>query len=198
MKLLNPAQVLALLMLVAAPLWAAPARDVVQPELLDVEQAFQVSARFLDANTVELSYRIADGYYMYRARFKFVSEEGQPAPGKARTPAGKFKQDATFGRVETYRKSVRVLLPFAKAGKSTAASGPEKFITLQATSQGCADAGVCYPPQRHQFRLERGSTATVLPLATASSGFSSGSLQGGASGSAPPSGRISDLIKRTP
>lgn len=197
MKLRNAAQVLTLLILVASPGWAATANDAV-PELLEVEQAFQVSARFLDANTVELSYRIADGYYMYRARFKFDSEEGQPALGRARIPAGKFKQDATFGRVETYRKSVRLLLPFAKTGKGNAASGPEKFITLQATSQGCADAGVCYPPQRHQFRLERGSTATVLPLATASSGFSSGSIQGGASGSAPPSGRISDLIKRTP
>lgn len=197
MKLRNAAQVLTLLMLVASPGWATTANDAV-PELLEVEQAFQVSARFLDANTVELSYRIADGYYMYRARFKFDSEEGQPALGRVRIPAGKFKQDATFGRVETYRKSVRLLLPFAKTGKGNAVSESEKFITLQATSQGCADAGVCYPPQRHQFRLERGSTTTVLPLATASSGFSSGGIQGEASGPASPSGRISDLIKRTP
>ena len=197
MKLRNAAQVLTLLVLVASPGWAAPVNDVVQPELLEVEQAFRASARLLDANTVELNYRIADGYYMYRARFKFDSEEGQPALGRARIPAGTFKQDATFGRVETYRKSVRVLLPLANTGKGTARS-PGKFITLQATSQGCADAGVCYPPQRHQFRLERGSSATVLPLATASSGFSSGSIQGEAGGSAPPSGRISELIKRAP
>ena len=198
LKLYKPAQVLALLLLATFPLWAASPSKVTQPDLLDAEQAFQVSARFLDGNTVELSYRIADGYYMYRNRFKFASEEGKPAWGKAWIPAGKFKQDATFGRVETYRKNVRILLPLAISGGGKAVSGPAKLIVLQVISQGCADAGVCYPPQRHEFRLERGSMATALPFSANGSEFSSAGTQGAASGLAPASGRISDLIKRVP
>jgi thiol:disulfide interchange protein DsbD len=199
-KLLEPASILALLLSLSMQVEAAPAPVAASPpELLEAEQAFQVSARFLDANTLELSYRIADGYYMYRERFKFATEAGNPAAGKARLPAGKIKQDATFGRVETYRKSVRVLLPLTKMGANGAPVDATQLIALLATSQGCADAGVCYPPQQHQFRLARGSTISVLPLAAGSAGFSLGATQGAVGRlAAPASGKISDLIKRAP
>lgn len=199
-KLLEPASILALLLSLSMRVGAAPAPvEASPPELLEAAQAFQVSARFLDANTLELSYRIADGYYMYRQRFKFVTEAGNPVVGKARLPVGKIKQDATFGRVETYRKSVRVLLPLAKMGVDGAPLNTTQLIVLLATSQGCADVGVCYPPQQHQFRLARGSTISVLPLAAGSAGFSSGTAQGAAGRLAvPASGKISDLIKRAP
>ena len=133
------------------------------PELLDADEAFQVSARMKDAHSIELSYTIAEGYYMYRGRFKFAAENNSATLKKAIIPAGKVKQDATFGRVETYRKSVRVLLPFASAGKSVPIS-ENGFIRIKVTSQGCADAGVCYPPQHHQFVLDPGLRNSVKPV----------------------------------
>lgn len=200
MKLPEPfvrAAVLATL-LVSATVSAALPIDVAPPELLDAAEAFQVSARFLNTNTVEFSYQIADGYYMYRERFRFAADDGKPFAAKARIPAGKFKQDLTFGRVETYRKSVRVLLPLANAelGGISAATGTPVF--LLATSQGCADAGVCYPPQHHQFKLERGSMALVRPLSASNSGFTAVGPQSSSSLPTPGSGKISDLIKRAP
>ena len=196
-ELFLPAKVLVML-LVACPASSAPQIAAAAPELLEVEQAFQVSARFLNVNMVELRYQIAEGYYMYRERFKFGTDDAKSALGKAQIPAGKFKQDATFGRVETYRISVRVLLPLVNKGNGSAVIESGKFIALQVTSQGCADAGVCYPPQRHQFRLERGSPTMVRPLSAITSGFSMGGAQAASAQSSPSTGKISDLIKPAP
>ncbi len=194
MKLLKSLEfraMLAVLVGLPLPLMADPVSVTAPPELLEAADAFQVSARLLDPATLEIQYRIADGYYMYRERFKFAIEAGGPKLGKARLPIGKVKQDATFGRVETYRKSVRVLLPVAniKSGQS----GRQESFLLLVTSQGCADAGVCYPPQRHQFRLVSNSSQTVQPLIL---GASATGAEKEDLGRVPAPGKFSDLIKR--
>ncbi len=107
-------------------------------EPLPVEQAFRATARAIDDHTVEIRFQIADGYYLYRHRFKFDAEGasfGEPA-----LPAGKPKKDDAFGEVEIYRKELVFSLPVT-AGK------PPFPLTL--VSQGCADIGICYPPQTH-------------------------------------------------
>src|SRR5512139_3808855 len=107
-------------------------------EFLDPEAAFKFTARALDANTLEVRWQIADGYYMYRDKFKF--EVAGAALGTPKLPAGKVKEDEYFGKVETYRNDVRIALPIQRTpGAAT--------VTLKATSQGCADAGLCYTPQ---------------------------------------------------
>jgi len=106
-------------------------------DLLEPEQAFRFSAQQADANTLEVRYQIADGYYMYRERFKFSLEGG--TLGTPQFPAGEMHADPTFGQVETYRKEVRVKLPFTRTGNA-------QSVKLKAVSQGCADAGVCYTP----------------------------------------------------
>jgi thiol:disulfide interchange protein DsbD len=107
-------------------------------EFLDPEVAFKFSARALDANTLEARWQIADGYYMYRDKFKFEVAGG--TLGTPSLPAGKVKEDENFGKVETYRKDVRIALPIQRTPGTTA-------VTLKATAQGCADAGLCYTPQ---------------------------------------------------
>ncbi len=112
---------------------------------LQPEQAFKLSVRAIDAKTLEARWQISDGYYLYREKFKFALE---PEPGLAKLgppqfPPGKVKDDEFFGKVETYRKDVRVLLPLEVPAGTTA-------VTLKATSQGCADLGVCYPPMTQQ------------------------------------------------
>ncbi len=133
-----------------------------EDDLLDVEQAFTVSARLKDAKTIELIYQIAPGYYLYKKRFKFALADAGDKLKPAQIPPGKMKQDATFGRVETYRNSVRILLPISLAARTSASDSAATF-ELKATSQGCADVGVCYPPYTHRLVFRAGQSETVLP-----------------------------------
>ncbi len=134
-----------LLMLVAAlsTTVAHAAEDYLPPE-----QAFQLSGRMVDAGTLELSYRIADGYYMYRDRFHF-SAEGATL-GEPQFPPGKRKYDDNFQKeVETYHQSVTARMPV---------SGAVDRFTLVAVSQGCADKGLCYPPMTLKLTMSRQAT----------------------------------------
>jgi len=112
-------------------------------ELLEPEKAFRFSAR-AEGAAVEVRFAIADGYYMYRDKFRFVAE-GNPAVrlGAAEFPPGTRHKDEFFGEVETYRKQVRIRVP---------AQGEGRF-DLKVVSQGCADIGVCYVPMESQASL---------------------------------------------
>jgi len=110
-------------------------------ELLEPEKAFQFSARLLDDRQVEIKYVIAPGYYLYREKFKFTAEPASVSVDASQLPPGKVKKDEFFGEVQTYRGELRFVLPV----KGLAAQAPQ--FTLKAVSQGCADIGVCYPPQ---------------------------------------------------
>ncbi len=114
-----------------------------QDEFLEPEKAFRFSARAADERSVEVRFDITPGYYMYREQLKFASDKA--TLGAAELPQGKVKFDETFQKnVETYRGELRIRLPVAQA------AGP---FQLNVVSQGCADAGLCYPPMT--------STATV-------------------------------------
>lgn len=117
----------------AAPLFNAP------DELLDPEKAFRISARALDRRSVEIEFKIARGYYLYRNRFGFATESGEPL-AEVEIPRGKLKEDAFFGKSETFRDLVRIRVAVSP---KDAARGSVK---LKVTSQGCADVGVCYTP----------------------------------------------------
>ena len=133
---------------------AAPGKVAAESQLLDPEVAFKLSARMKDAKTIEVHYAIAPGYYLYRERFAF-DVDGAPI-GKPVIPRGKQKFDITFNKtVEVHRAQVTLLLLL-----NNAATGP---LLLKATSQGCADAGVCYPPLVQTLPLEAGSSATATP-----------------------------------
>jgi thiol:disulfide interchange protein DsbD len=118
---------------------AATAAAAEPGELLAPEKAFRMSVRPLDARTVEVEFRIADGYYMYRDRFRFATESGK-AIADVRIPRGKLKHDEFFGTTETFRHRVSIRVPL-RAGDIERGS-----VRLQVTSQGCADVGVCYVP----------------------------------------------------
>jgi thiol:disulfide interchange protein DsbD len=110
-----------------------------QIKLLEPERAFAFSVQAIDEKTVEARFAIASGYYLYREKLKFAVEPVTLA-GPAVLPPGKIKDDAFFGSVETYRGKIVVRLPLDGAQ-------PGAVVTVKAESQGCADAGVCYPPQ---------------------------------------------------
>jgi thiol:disulfide interchange protein DsbD len=110
-----------------------------QPKLLPPERAFAFTVQAVDENTVEARFAIANGYYLYREKLKFSVEPVTLAAAPT-LPAGTLKHDEFFGDVETYRGAVAVRLPLQGAQ-------PGSAVTVKAESQGCADAGVCYPPQ---------------------------------------------------
>ena len=125
----------ALLALLFTFLVAGPARAA--DDFLDPDQAFVLSVRVLDAKRLELSYKVAPGYYLYRERFKFSADGAKL--GDLQIPPGKKHYDTALEQnVETYHDGVTVVLPVVSASKA---------FTLNATHQGCADKGLCYPPQ---------------------------------------------------
>jgi thiol:disulfide interchange protein DsbD len=111
-------------------------------EFLDPKVAFKFSAKVVEGKAIAVTYEIADGYYMYRERFKFVAEGA--TLGEPQIPPGKVKYDETFAKnVETYRHQVTIVIPVQ-------APGP---FTLTATSQGCSEKGLCYSPMDSSARL---------------------------------------------
>jgi len=156
--------VLALLALVG--LLVAKAAKAAE-DYLPPEQAFQLSGRMIDTQTLELSYRIADGYYMYRDRFHF-SAEGATL-GEPRFPPGKRKYDDNFQKeVETYHQSVTAQIPV---------SGAVKDFVVSAVSQGCADKGLCYPP----MTLKLAMSAQDIGKSVTPAGVNAGALGAGGS-----------------
>ena len=157
----------ALLSVLLPLLLGVPARAA--DEFLDPDQAFQLSVRVLDAKRLELSYKVAPGYYLYRERFKFAAADAKL--GDAQIPPGKKHYDTALEQdVETYHDGVVVVLPIVSAPKS---------FTLDATHQGCADKGLCYPPQpRHlavtlkAFGADADSVRIVAEDAAAADGVS--------------------------
>ncbi|ROT44277.1 protein-disulfide reductase DsbD [Pusillimonas sp. NJUB218] len=112
-------------------------------ELLPPDEAFKVSVRARDADTLVATLTAADGYYLYRDRIAFALQASSSAAIKnVALPQGKLKDDPTFGHVEVYYGSVQI--PITLNRLSGSISDP---LILQASYQGCNDpTGVCYPP----------------------------------------------------
>jgi thioredoxin:protein disulfide reductase len=141
---------LSMLMLLALSLPAKAAVDA--NELLEPDKAFRFNARAVDDRTVEISYRIADGYYLYKEKIRLSASPAAVSLGAPEMPQGLVHEDAFFGKSEIYRKEVRIRVPVQSA--------TERF-KLTALSQGCADIGVCYVPheQTAEVRLAAMSLA---------------------------------------
>ena len=144
-------------------------------DLLPPEQAFRPSARALDGQTVEVRFDIADGYYLYRDKFRFAVQPDTVRVGSPEFPPGREKMDETFGQVEVYYREVAIRLPVERTSSGTLP------LVLHVTSQGCADLGVCYPPLKQTvsvelFDLPAPSTAPPPPPPTETGGDESGRI----------------------
>ncbi|MEX1272362.1 MAG: protein-disulfide reductase DsbD [Gammaproteobacteria bacterium] len=136
----------ALSLVIALPATATPFADVVSrsdpfARFLPVEQAFHVDARAVDANTIAVRWISADAYYLYRHRlgFKVIAPDGI-TPGDVALPDGQQHTDEFFGDVEVYYGEFEARLPIFRENRDTV------DVTLELAYQGCADAGLCYPP----------------------------------------------------
>lgn len=140
-------------------LLAATATAQVEDEFLLPDQAFRISGQAVDPETVLVSWDIADGYYMYRSKIRLRSKTVGIETSSPKTPDAEIKQDEFFGEVEVYRSRVDVMVPLKRV------AGAGDILDLEATSQGCADAGLCYPPHKQTILLDlpRLAAAAALP-----------------------------------
>lgn len=128
-------------------LFTSAAARAADPDFLPPDKAFTFSAVMASPDLAELRWGIAPGYYMYREQFRFETAPASTVLGEPQIPPGKIKFDLTFNKdVETYRDSVTVRVPVR-------ASHDARPLTLIATAQGCADAGLCYPPTQYTVKL---------------------------------------------
>jgi thioredoxin:protein disulfide reductase len=123
-----------------AALSGASGPGAAQSKFLPADQVFHVGATAAGADAIRLDWWIRDGYYLYRSRLK-VSTGNGAALGALRLPAGQIKMDPYFGREEIYRNAVSGTVPVPGG-----TAGQARTLSLQVTYQGCADAGLCYPP----------------------------------------------------
>jgi len=117
-------------------------------ELLEPDEAFQFTATIKNADKLLLSWDIADGYYLYRQKFKLVSLTPGMKSGEPVFPAGQIKHDKFFGEVQIYRKHIEVELPIQRQDPKL------NKLVLEVTYQGCADAGICYMPIQNTITFD--------------------------------------------
>lgn len=128
-------------------------------QFLPVEQAFAFDFR-QNGNELELSWTIAEGYYLYKEKIKLAGVA--VSFSHPTMPAGEAHEDEYFGKTEVYRNSLSIKVPLADIDA--------KDAVLKVRFQGCADAGLCYPPVTQQIPLiaaKAGKTDAVNPEAPA-------------------------------
>jgi thioredoxin:protein disulfide reductase len=127
-------------------------------EFLPVDEAFRLAATADGPDRVRLTWQIAEGYYLYRSKLQASATGTTVQTGRLNLPAGKSKTDEYFGTQEVYYQELVATLPVARSAAST------EPVALEVTYQGCADAGLCYPPETRQMSV-------VLPAGGSTGGF---------------------------
>jgi thioredoxin:protein disulfide reductase len=132
-------------------------------EILNPDVAFTFESDVNNPQKINLQWRVVDGYYLYRDKFKFAISEGSSTIDQnyVNVPAGKIKEDPAFGQVEINTGDFEIELPLQRT--STA----ESPVTLEVHYQGCKDESVCYPPIIKQLSLLLPSFISSAEAATA-------------------------------
>jgi len=134
------------LILLNQPLTAAEEVDLSKlfggkSEFLNVDEAFKLTTEIVDEEII-VKFEIADEYYLYRSRFYFDAKGAKLSD--AYIPDGKKKVDDYLGDVEVYHHNLEISIPFV---------AQQKDVTFIIEYQGCAEAGLCYPPEEKKFSL---------------------------------------------
>ncbi len=130
-----------------------------EDQVLTPDQAFNLAISSQDKNTVQASFTIAPGHYLYRDRIKFESKDATIE--RIVLPKGEIKKDPNFGEMEVFHQSFVAKIALKNIPDSL------KKITLQATFQGCSEKGLCYSPIHKTIEVALTSN-TVSPEITKS------------------------------
>jgi thiol:disulfide interchange protein DsbD len=153
-----------------AVLGASKAKSGGGDEFLQPDEAFRFDAIPDGPDHVRLIWQIADGYYLYRTRVKAATTSEKAQLGALEMPKGETKSDEYFGKQEIYHHELVAGVPVARA------SAAELALPLQVTYQGCATAGLCYPPITKEIMVS-------LPSGNGGAGAASGTSSSVGAGS---------------
>ena len=129
-----------------------------QSEFLPVDEAFRVYVEPRDGNTADLLFQVTPGHYLYKDKISASADSDVARTGQLDLPAGEMKVDDYFGEMEVYHDDVEARIPIARAT-------PEAMdLEVTVGYQGCADAGLCYPPQRRTFTVSLPAATSVAAL----------------------------------
>ena len=172
----------------AGSLNALAARPASGDEFLDPDVAFRLSVAPDGPDRVRLTWAIAPHYYLYRDRIKLKTATAGVALGKTDFPPGITKNDEYFGEQVIYHDELVARVPLSRA------AGGAQPLALAVTYQGCAEAGLCYPPITKTFDLQLpGAGAGSGAAATAATGtVGAGGVGSGQGGSGQGGGYVSE------
>ncbi len=153
-------------------LCAGPARA---QDFLPVDQAFRVAVSASGPRALQVSFTLAPAVYLYRERFEAMLQTAgqQPLPLSWDLPPGVTKHDPNFGKdLEVYHGDV--------SGSLGVTAGAQGEAILTVGYQGCADAGLCYPPQKRRFLVSLDAQGQILSVQPERNGTSVAGLGGAA------------------
>lgn len=133
--------------------------DAREANILEPDQAFQLAIEVVDPQALRASFTIAPGHYLYRDRISFTLADGSDsAIAGVELPPGEIKQDPNFGETLVYHRDFQAGLALRHAAT------PPTHLTVQASYQGCSEAGLCYAPIRKSFVLALDGAAPAAPV----------------------------------
>ncbi len=145
-----------------------------EDEFLHPDEAFQVTARKGDAYTILTDWKVVEGHYLYKDKIAVEPMDGVGVTlGTVQLPAGKEMQDEFFGNVVTIDHDFEAPVPIRQI------AGNLRTLDLEVTYQGCAKAGLCYPPITKILHVSLDPTGDPSGAAATSAGPGSGSTPGG-------------------
>ena len=136
---------------------------------LPVDDAFRVEAVLGPTGRAELHFAIAKGYYLYRDRLRIAPADAETALGTPELPTGVTHEDSYFGPQQIYPEAFVVSVPVTRGSPPT----------IRVVYQGCAEAGLCYPPQTRVLTVGRGLSGSADAANPAGAGGSGGGIGGG-------------------
>jgi thioredoxin:protein disulfide reductase len=156
-------------------------------DFLPPEKAFRLTATALGNDRIQLDWVIAPGYYLYRDRIKIADDSGQI--GSPQFPEGQTKQDEYFGKQIVYHQELKATIPLLKPTNSAVS------LPLHVTYQGCAEAGLCYPPITQALNIAFPATSGNAAGGGASGGGASSAAPGATQGYVSEQDRLAALLR---
>ena len=117
-------------------------------QVLKPQEAFPIEA-FVQNDVIQVNHRIEDGYYLYKDKINYGSTQDGVSLAGYTLPDGIQYKDEFFGNTEIYRAPFSVYIKLKEGSKTP--------TNLVVESQGCADIGLCYPPQTWTIDIQGGS-----------------------------------------
>jgi len=166
---------------------------------LPPDHAFRVGVVAQGADMVRIDFLVTPGYYLYRHRFNFGLDSAAGTPsatlGTPDIPQGEWKEDEFFGRQQVFHEGVSVSIPVSRA------PGSAVELPIVVGLQGCAEKGLCYPPEKRRFKVSLPATDSVANANTIDrsvdrTSSASGEAQSrGAQGFVSEQDRLAELIR---